>query len=317
VLLLLCLLPYTEAKGQAYGDRAIGSRAINKRGFFFFPIYGRTTYTTPDGHHYSPSYGGWSRAGGWHAVNNLTGNATCGDGDFVCPCPEPNENATRKWVWVQMLTTKRMCALCGGADEFHPEYANGTDSVSFEVDAFMEIASRVPCMPPTTVLALKICSLSDWNLVDGGLEDDQLSDSAVCETVGADTASLPSRRRLLSTAPGPAPYYVVQFVVGATSEGHGNFLHAAIQDALLNDSSRLREVYNISGVLSMETEGSYFWTGGVIFGIAVASCCGLCILCALCACLINWCFELCESCKSARDERKALVADSDSDDIAE
>jgi len=299
VAALILVLPFADGKGQAYGYRGAGSRGMPSRGmygnsygggsgFYYMPVYygggwhgSRTHYTTGNGRHYSPGYGNWDAAAGFSGIDNETEGAACG----ACPCPMPNDALTKKWVWVQMITAVPLCPTCGGSNPGMPP-VNGTDSVTFEVDAFMEIASKIPCLPPTTVLTLKLCAFLNWKDVDGGLADDQLNDKQKCITVGAESSDIMSGgRRLLALPKGPPPYFVTQFVVGATSEDHGKTLVPFIKDALENPASRLRELYNITQVLTVEPETG-MGAAAMIVGIVFMVICGLCIcfICCTIAC---------------------------------
>eukprot|EP01062_Namystynia_karyoxenos_P008886 TRINITY_DN1313_c0_g1_i4.p1 TRINITY_DN1313_c0_g1~~TRINITY_DN1313_c0_g1_i4.p1 ORF type:complete len:451 (+),score=71.29 TRINITY_DN1313_c0_g1_i4:84-1355(+) len=261
-------LPLAEAKGSAagtrsgtYSGRAIGggSRDGANRAFLYrgpYYVGGRT---------YAPAYGSYPNAPGFSG----DANGTCGNG--TCPCPVPDEGNTRIWVYVQFKLPNRLCN--GGTCTVQSVY----DVTTFEVDAFLDIASRVPCTPPTQVLVLRLCTLTNPALVAGGLADDQLLNPATCTIVG-DEVSVHYQaraRRLLQTE-----HHVVQFVVGAESKAHGDALHPHIK-AALSPRSRLSQIYNIShgAVLSVETQESVSEFPG--WAIAVIVVCGAyCLCCA-------------------------------------
>eukprot|EP01062_Namystynia_karyoxenos_P079097 TRINITY_DN827_c0_g1_i2.p1 TRINITY_DN827_c0_g1~~TRINITY_DN827_c0_g1_i2.p1 ORF type:complete len:532 (+),score=26.27 TRINITY_DN827_c0_g1_i2:80-1675(+) len=244
VVAALLLVPGTEGKGSAGGSRAIYGRATGRgtpRAWLYGMWFARPYYVS--GHAYSPGYGSFERSPGWTATNETDGY--CGNG--TCPCPVPQENKTKTWVWVQIQTNNSLCALCAG----------GLDATTFEVDAFISIASQVPCRPPTQLLVLKLCKLKTEKEIRGGLADDQLKDSKKCITVGDEAsqhgAHFQARmRRLLQTS---TEYNVAQFVVGAENEAHANFLHAAIKRSM-NVSSRFGAMYNLSSkpIRSIETQ---------------------------------------------------------------
>eukprot|EP01062_Namystynia_karyoxenos_P058422 TRINITY_DN49973_c0_g1_i1.p1 TRINITY_DN49973_c0_g1~~TRINITY_DN49973_c0_g1_i1.p1 ORF type:complete len:390 (+),score=42.30 TRINITY_DN49973_c0_g1_i1:81-1250(+) len=270
--------PQAEAKGSAAGSRSgsYSGRALgggthlgSNRAFLYGAMIARPYHV--GGRAYSPAYGSYQYAPGFSGGVN----GTCGNG--TCPCPVPDEAKTKVWVWVQVKLPKALCN--GGSCTDQEPY----DVTTFEVDAFLDIASRVPCTPPTQVLALKLCKLTDLALVQGGLDDDQLLNAATCTTVG-DEVSVHYQaraRRLLQTG----EYHVLQFVVGAETKAHGDSLHPHVK-AALSTTSQLGQVYNLTSdaVLSVETQSSI--SEFPVWAIVVIVIGGL--IC-LCVCGVFWC----------------------------
>eukprot|EP01062_Namystynia_karyoxenos_P034701 TRINITY_DN25426_c0_g1_i1.p1 TRINITY_DN25426_c0_g1~~TRINITY_DN25426_c0_g1_i1.p1 ORF type:complete len:416 (+),score=74.77 TRINITY_DN25426_c0_g1_i1:86-1249(+) len=284
-----------DAKGTAAGARAVGGRPM--RGstayypLFFYGAFYRPHYRVGN-RVYSPGYGSWGSTPGW------AGNGTCDGGNGTCPCPEPNPEKTKKWVWVQVRMDPASRALSDNVAENITE----VDVNTFEVDAFLDIASRVPCRPPTQLLVLKFCKLLKWEDAKGGLADDQLMSSTICQTVGDEaTVHSSARMRHLLQSTTTAEVKVMQFVVGAESEEHGNLLHKYIRAALTWDNSTLRATYNLppNALLSMETETPApslpLWAT-----ILIVSIIGICYL-GCCMGLIGAFAGNCDCCQRRRD----------------
>lgn len=281
-LVLLLLSAGADGKGGATGSRGSGSRArVGSGAFRRTPLLigagvvagGALGYGMYRAHNrdYSPSYGG-----DWYGGD---GNGTCG----ACECPIPREDKTRVWVWVQARARAPMCATL---DDNHPTNCNGNnvdsnsgttgrvDVTSFEVDAFKEIGGRASCRAPTQVLALRLCTAPSA----APLDDAALLNPSVCQVVGEETSvHLQARlRRLLQASSGN---YVIQFVVGASSEAHGDGLHGAIRDAI-SPTSKLGQVYSLDGALLIETENDgeqeSTWMTGVIIACVIGGCSAAC-----------------------------------------
>eukprot|EP01062_Namystynia_karyoxenos_P068500 TRINITY_DN6316_c0_g1_i1.p1 TRINITY_DN6316_c0_g1~~TRINITY_DN6316_c0_g1_i1.p1 ORF type:complete len:396 (+),score=34.75 TRINITY_DN6316_c0_g1_i1:61-1188(+) len=261
-VLLFATVHCTDAKGSAYGVRTSGSmatstsssRAYQTRAAAGVAVGGYFAYRVGS-RNWAPSYGTWEDHPYWNPSNG-----TCG----TCPCPAPRESATEAWVWVQTRIPSFLCTDCAGENDSVPvsSQTGAVDVVTFEVDAFKEIAARQSCSPPTQVIVLRLCAISGGMImVNGGLADDQLLDPKQCTVVG-DEASQPNQhfaarfRRLLQTSSPSGIVLVMQFVVGATSVSHGNSLHGPILDAIGRNDSRLRSVYNLppNAAVSVLTE---------------------------------------------------------------
>jgi len=245
-----------DAKGSHTGGRGPGTMVTHHsypRAYGIYPIgfYGHGYhYTRSDGKEYAPGYGHWSSTAGWNEKEQ-----SCGQ----CSCPAPNPVLTKNWVWVQIKVSKQF-----GLDSAVPNAtlagSSGLDVTTFEVDAFKEIASITACLPPTQVLVLKLCKVDkttystaeEW--AKGGLDDRHLGKK--CVTVGDEvTVHKEFRlRKLLADS-----VFVVQFVVGATSEGHGKFLKPYIKIAMNQSHSKLAKLYDIKEILSIEVEGPAPW----------------------------------------------------------
>eukprot|EP00756_Hemistasia_phaeocysticola_P005538 Hpha_TRINITY_DN13376_c0_g1::TRINITY_DN13376_c0_g1_i2::g.95726::m.95726 len=222
----------SDAKGSFMGARGSGNMLSERMHNRAYGVYmGRGFhYRTVGGHYYSPRYGG-----GWNNTPGWDGKGGCG----TCPCPMPQPLQTKVWVWVQVRVEHGLCAEC-----------RGVDVSTMEVDTFKDIASRTPCSPPTQVLVLRVCNVSIVDTLEVGLDDSELLSH--CVVVGDEAtqhAALRLRRLLQSHT-----QYVVQYVVGAKDQTHAEELEEPIELSM-QSGSRLADVYHISGVLSIETEG--------------------------------------------------------------
>eukprot|EP00756_Hemistasia_phaeocysticola_P028412 Hpha_TRINITY_DN16173_c2_g1::TRINITY_DN16173_c2_g1_i3::g.4344::m.4344 len=281
VLAVLAGVSAVDAKGNGHGhghgvggSTSFGSFGSRARGYRMMSGAGaaaaigavslagaRGSYSTPGGRKYAPSYVG-PKADDYQREYDIyyhlkypnypfrksdgTSEGTfCGDLGKRCECPRPKEEETKRWVWAQVVTTKKMCATCGElGNKTDPQ---GTDASTFEIDAFLEISSTMVCTPPTTVLVLKVCPTDSPE----ALPDSKFEEGTMCMTVGAESESLYGRRRLLQQM--DSPYYITQFVVGATSDEHGYKLEGAIEDATKSTSS-LSKTYSINKLASTMTD---------------------------------------------------------------
>eukprot|EP01065_Artemidia_motanka_P027265 TRINITY_DN3248_c0_g1_i1.p1 TRINITY_DN3248_c0_g1~~TRINITY_DN3248_c0_g1_i1.p1 ORF type:complete len:313 (+),score=57.18 TRINITY_DN3248_c0_g1_i1:68-940(+) len=272
VLALLGLVAPTAGKGSSLGRTRAGGAA--------YVSSSRSGYSGQSNTYY---VGGFRYNSGYRSRRR--GVATCTD-------PVPREGLTKVWVWTQIHLSEPLCTSCGAGKE------GGADVVTFEVDAFKEIASHSDCRPPTQVLVLRTCSAPELR----ELTDEELHNPTLCTQVGHQESSSMARhvgaRRLLQAG---GPHHIVQFVVGAETVEHGELLEFAVRTAFNDPDNGLRSIYHLANdsVLDVTAQDSDSGGGSYLFD-AVSDFAAECFVCIVGIVL----YALCPGCCSSQPDQR-------------